>query len=249
MLKSNFSYIVVEDDLHANQSIVKRMNKFENWNCIGSETILNDAILKIEVKKPNLLFLDWEVIGGNTFTLLEKIKNIENYKPYIIYFTGYQNDNPQIPVDIVNKYKVNKYLVKPIFEDLTENLSSYIEEAENQLKHQNKELWITTIEKQKLKIDANQIVCISQSRANPRNKIIHCSNHDIFEFKASWEICEMIALKYGINFLFANARDTLVNINYISKIQKPYIWLNQSIKVEVTKDRWKILELEILKSK
>lgn len=249
MQKSSFSFIVVEDDLHANESIVKRMNKFENWNCIGKETILDEAISKIEINQPDLLFLDWEVIGGNTFILLDKINKIDDYKPYIIYFTGYQNDNPQIPVDIVNKYKVNKYLVKPIFEDLTENLSTYIEEAEDLLKHHIKELWITTIEKQKLKIEANQIVCISQSRANPRNKIIHCSNHDLFEFKASWEICEMIALKHGINFLFANARDTMVNINYISKIHKPYIWLNQSIKVEVTKDRWKILELEILKSK
>lgn len=241
MKKSNYSFMVVEDDLHANESIVNRMEKYENWKCISSETSLKKALEHIENKKPDLLFLDWEVIGGNTFSLLDKIQTLENYNPYIIYFTGYQNDRPEIPMEIINKYKVNRYLIKPIFENLTENLNLYISEAEAFAKNNLKSelFWITTIDKQKIKINPETIICISQSETNSRNKIIRFQNGTLFEIKSSWELCEKLANQFKIDYFFANARYTLINKKYISKIQKPYIWLDNKIKVEVTKDRWK----------
>lgn len=241
MQKSSYNFLVLEDDLNANQSIINRMKPYNNWNCIGQETILNEAILKIEKFKPQLLFLDWEVVGGNTFTLLEKITTIENYSPYIIYFTGYQSDNPQIPVDIVNKYKVNRYLIKPIFEDLTNNLATYINEAEDYLTKQKADFWITTIKKEKIKIHSYELLCITQSEVNSRHKIIYTTSQN-FEIKSSWELCEAILKENQIDYAYANARYTLINKKYITKIQKPYVWLNHSLKIEVTKDKWRNFE-------
>ena len=142
---------------------------------------------------PNLVFLDWSIKGGNAFTLLEKIEKIEYYNPYIIFFTGYQNDHPEIPVELINRFKINKYLIKPIFENLTINLDKYIKEAEFlYIANPINEFWVEDINKVKIQINPHDIICISQS-INPRAKIFHTKNDENIEVKASWSLCERIA--------------------------------------------------------
>ncbi|MBN8640666.1 MAG: response regulator [Flavobacteriales bacterium] len=244
MNKSNYNYVVIDDDLNVCQSIKKRMLKFSNWSCSGLLVSVTESIKVISEEKPSLIFLDWSIKGGNAFTILNMIESYDNYFPYIIFFTGYQSDHPEIPVEIINKYKVNRYLIKPVFEDLTKNLMLYVSEAEAQSNANSSKnyFWITTITKQKVKVLKNQIVCVSQSRANPRNKMVHLSDNSVFECKTNWEICERIARKHHFDYFIANSRDTMINKKFITKIQKPYIWLNNSIKVHVAKDRWKFFE-------
>lgn len=240
MIKSNYSYVVIDDDLRVCESIQKRMLKYSNWQCTALLVSLSESISIIEKEKPNLLFLDWSIKGGNAFTLLEKIDSFENYKPYIIFFTGYQSDHPEIPVELINRFKINRYLVKPIYENLTNHLDEYIYEAESIIVKDRKEfLWITTTEKVKIMLSPNQIVCISQSRTNSRNKIIHYFDKNEYEIKASWVVCEKIAKDFTIDYSFANSRDTLVNKKFITKFQKPKIWINNQFWVEVTKEKIK----------
>ena len=121
-----------------------------------------------------MLFLYYAIRGGNTFDLLDKIKTIENYHPFIIYFTGYGVDNPFISEDEVNKYKVNVFLNKPFQEKLTAFLKDYLIEAAIWIeKNSNNEIWIETIEKVKIRINPKNIFCISQSQINSRFKIVH----------------------------------------------------------------------------
>lgn len=244
MKKSKYNYIVVEDDMNVCNDIKKRMTTSENWNCIGLITTYEEARVNITTKRPDLLFLDYSIRGGNTFNLIEEIKKIENYNPFIIYFTGYGNDNQFISEDVVFKYNVNVFLNKPIQEKLTNHLADYILKAENWIRDNSKnEIWIDTIEKEKIKIIPNTIFCISQSETNSRHKIIHTSEGKTFEIKASWQECEAIATKNNIDYSFTNARYTLINKFFISKIQKPFIWLNNNqLKVEVTKEKWKYIE-------
>ena len=102
------------------------------------------------------------------------------------------------------------------------------------------ETWIETIEKEKIKISPQNIFCVSQSEYNSRYKIIHTSDGEVYESKASWQNCELIAVENKIDYCFTNARYTLINKSYISKIQKPFIWLNNNkLKVEVAKEKWK----------
>lgn len=244
MIKLKYKFIVVEDDLEVCNDIKERMHSFDNWECFDLIPSYNLALERILNNKPELLFLDYSIRGGNTFDLLDAIALIDNYNPFIIYFTGYGSDNLFISEDVNNKYKVNIFLNKPIQEKLTENLKNYIKEAENWLKEQSKnEIWIETIEKVKIKICPAAIFCISQSENNPRFKIIHISNGTELEIKASWQNCEAIAIKNNIDYCFTNARYTLINKKFISKIQKPYIWLNNDqLKVEVTKEKWQYFE-------
>jgi two-component system, LytTR family, response regulator len=239
MQKLKFSYLVVEDIIEVCNAVKHRMNNFPNWHCIGLIAFFDEAHKLIIEQKPDLLFLDYSIRGGNSFDLIKVINNIQNYKPYIIFFTAFQNDQPEIPENALNKYHVNKYLVKPIFEKLTNNLHQYILEAEKWLcENQDSFIWIETIAKQKLQIFTKKIICITQSEQNSRHKIIRTSDNKEHEFKASWTVCEKIALDNYIDYCFTNARYTLINKKFITKIQKPYIWLNDMLKVEVTKEKW-----------
>jgi response regulator of citrate/malate metabolism len=244
MKKSNYSYLIVEDEMEVCKQLQNRMNPFENWSCLGLIPFYDVAFQTIKTEKPDLLFLDYSIRGGNSFSLLNEIAAIENYSPYIIFFTAFQNDNPEIPENALNIYQVNKYLVKPIFEKLTLHLYEYVDEAEKWiLKQQPKSFWIETILKEKIMLHPEMIICISQSENNSRNKIIRTIDEKIFEIKASWEVCEKIAKSYELDYFFANARYTLVNKKYITKIQKPYIWLNDRTKVEVTREKWSCVEV------
>lgn len=174
------------------------------------------------------------------------IKTIENYHPFIIYFTGYGIDNQFISEDVVYKYNVNIFLNKPIQEKLTNSLQEYIAKAEIWVeKNSANGIWIATIDREKIKILLKpNIFCISQSKIYFRFKIIHTADTKEYEIKASWQDCEAFATKNKIDYCFTNARYTLINKSYISKIQKPFIWLNNNqLKVEVTKDKWKDLGL------
>lgn len=241
MEKSNYKFLVVEDEIHANRSIVERMKKFEHWKCAGAVLSLKEAIKIIDTEKPDLLFLDWEVRGGNTFTLLEHIYTLEDYQPYIIYFTGYQNDKPEIPMEIVNKYSVNKYLVKPIFDNLTQHLSEYLLEAEKKSKssYNDEFIWIENSFGAKEKINPKNIVFISQCLTNSRKKIITMVDGKTYEIKSNWNKCIKIAEEHRLEYSFPNSRYFMINHSFITKFQKPYIWLSDEYKVEITRDKRK----------
>lgn len=242
MTKSNFRYIVVEDDLNVCEGVKLRMSKFLNWECIGLIPYYDIALQTIKENKPNLLFLDYSILGGNTFNLLEEIKKIDNYLPFIIYFTAYGSDNDSISEDAINKYRVNKFLNKPIWEKLTSYLNDFIKEAEIWVKNnENFDLWLDTKDKIKVKIEPHKIICINQPENNPRYKTFRTIDNKIFDIKVSWDDCEKIAKEYSINYCYTKARDTIINKKYITKIQKPNIWLNDFLKITVTKERWKDL--------
>jgi CheY-like chemotaxis protein len=244
MKKSRYSYVVIEDDLNVCEGVKERMDAFTNWDCLGLIPVFDVALQAIQKDKPNLLFLDYSILGRNTFNLLEQIKSIDNYNPFIIYFTAYGSDNTFISEDAINKYKVNKFLNKPIWEKLTDYLVDFINEAEAWvLKNENSELWLITSHKIKVKIEPYKIICINQPENNPRYKTIRTIDHKIFDIKASWEECETIAKDFSINYCYSKARDTIINKKYITKIQKPYIWLNDNLKITVTKERWKDIDV------
>lgn len=59
-----------------------------------------------------------------------------------------------------------------------------------------------------------------------------------YEIKATWQQCEAFVQPCEMDFVYANTRYYLVNIKQIVQLQKPFIWLSDRSKIEVTKDRW-----------
>ena len=126
MKKSTFKYLVIEDDKSIWKNISARMQKFIQWKPIPFTDSLQGAISLIDAHHPDLIFSDWSIRGGNAYPILSHIHQTNGYTPYIIFFTGYQGENPEIPQIVFNEFPlVKKYLVKPIFQQLTENLCFY----------------------------------------------------------------------------------------------------------------------------
>lgn len=239
MKKSNYSYVVIEDVLTVCKAIKKRMDNYEQWECLGLIPSYEQALEVIQKEKPDLLFLDHTIRGGNSFSLLDEIRKIDSYSPYVLYFTAYLVQNPEIFEDAINEYKVNKFLNKPVFEKLTAHLTDYVHEAQQWTDQQSHEfVWFETLDKVKHKVQAENIMFISQP-GNPRNKIIHLSTGEQLEIRSNWKSCESIIKASGIDYFVPNARHYLVSKKYITEIKKPFIWIDSKWKMEVSKENWK----------
>lgn len=238
MKKYSYKFLVIDDDLNVCESVEKRMEKFINWKCYGKLASLKEAKEVTQKELPELLFLDWSIKGGNAFTFLEFVEKIENYQPYIIFFTGYQSDHPEIPVELINRFKVKRYLIKPIYENLTEHLEEYINDAEKQIEEEGKKyFWIEDVKKINHKICVQDILCFFQSNFNSRQKTIYLISGQKIEIKSSWTDCEKLVQNFQENFIYANSRESYINKIHIIKKQKPYLWI-KNLKIEVTKDKW-----------
>lgn len=238
----NFKYLVIEDDTNVWENIERRMSIFKNWKPIGFSSEIDDALYKISEQKPHLIFSDWSIKGGNAFQILDFIKTIENYQPYIIFFTGYQSEHPEIPQEILNNYPiVKKYIIKPIYENLTNYLADYVQEAEKLPQpHYNAPVFLENEFKQKIKILPEDCVAFIQSENNPRIKTIYINAQPPINVKYTWEQIINFAENSRIEYFITHNRKSVINKKYISKIHKPFIWLNEDLKIEVAREKWKI---------
>lgn len=253
MEMSKFTYLVIENAPDVCEGIIRRMAGFDKWQSLGYCVGVNESIKKICTEKPHLIYLDWGLNGGSAFEVLQVIQNIASYDPYIIFNTGFQKDNPEIPQEIVNRYKVDKYLIKPLWENLRINLPHYLAEAEEKvLAPLRKELfvWVEDNEKNKIKIDLNAIICILQNPAVPRCRDLYLINREKeLTISLQWHKCYELLNAYGINYFVTKSRYHLVVKKYIDKFEKPFIRLQgvKAFKIDVAKESIKAFEAWLAK--
>ena len=79
--------LIIEDEVNS-QNYLKQLveEKFPDIYILGCAKSVEAAVLAIESHKPDLVFLDVEIIGGTGFDALEKV----NYKNFeVIFITSY----------------------------------------------------------------------------------------------------------------------------------------------------------------
>lgn len=247
MKKSVFKYIIIEDDKNIWKNITARMERYLQWHPVSPTDNLEEAIQLIQTHRPELIFTDWSIRGGNSYPILSHIhRNMVGYTPYIIFFTGYQGENPEIPQVVFNEFPlVKKYLVKPIFLQLTENLSQYVSEAEA-LAEGEKEtpVFIENYLKQSVRVFPKQILCFLQDEQNPRLKVLHTLSGQAIQLKLTWEEIHRFCAEYHLPIFLANARKAIVNQDYIIRTNKPFLWLEGGLRVQVSREQWAALEAE-----
>lgn len=244
MKNSKLKYIVIEDDTNVWDNIRERMNVFENWQPVEFSSELTDALQKIESEKPELIFTDWSIRGGNAYHILDKIKGIRNYSPYIIFFTGYQSENPEIPQKIFNDYSimVKKYIIKPIYENLTNHLADYVKEAEQNAEKPEEEIWIEDYSKRKLKIKPADCMAFLQIPDRPRLKEIIIRDMPSVIVKYKWEDCMFLIEKYGLDFFVTYHRKSIINKKFIKKLDNRKVILSNNTVVDVSREQWREME-------
>lgn len=236
-------YIIIEDSLKICEGIKDRMVSFSHWKCAGFSHHIEDAKLMVEKKKPQLIFLDWALQGGSANDVLQHIAALPKYKPYIIFNTGYQIENPEIPQEIINNFKVDKYLLKPFWDKLRTELASFVQEAEAKSQFTaNIEniIWITDINKTKHKILVEDIICFSINKESSYLKEINLANQEKIIIKYTWsEIYDLLEMFKDYYFI-TNSKEHLIFKNHIIRYKRPYVYLqsfNQKIKLEVVKNK------------
>ncbi len=247
MRYEQFTFLIVENAIDVCEGIKRRMAAFEKWDCLGYCNGIREAIEKIKVKKPNLIFLDWSLNGGSAFEILQFIQNLAGYDPYVIFNTGYQSDHPEIPQAVINDYKVDKYLVKPFWENLRNNLSVYLKEAEEKVVQSSPKpriVWLETEKGNKVSLQITRIICIVQHPNNPRRRNFY-TDTQIKEITAplTWEKCYELLEANNIEYFITKSREHLVVKNFIEKFEKPYVRLkNFSFRVDVVKEKLRSFE-------
>lgn len=240
-MESKLKYLVTEDSLKVCAGIKERMNDFPEWECCGFAHHVSDAIKIIQSARPTLIFLDWALKGGSAYDVLSYIVNLQLYNPYIIFNTGYQSENPEIPQEIINNYPIDKYLVKPLWENLRLNLPHYLKEAmlkSGQPASSKKTVWLTDIVKHRHRVHLQDMVCVQQHFENPYYKVLHFNNSTTITIKISWLKINKMLEDHHIDFFITNSRWHVIIKDYIQCYKRPFVQLRHfKPKIEVVKNK------------
>jgi len=132
-LLSNKTYCIIEDIPDVRERLRKEMNSWPEWNCVGSADSVRMAKKIIDEIRPNLIFCDWDIVGGSGFEVLQHIQQIKDYAPFIIFNTGFQADHPEIAEELINTYKVDAFINKPFWQKLLEQLPVLLQQATDKI--------------------------------------------------------------------------------------------------------------------
>lgn len=107
--------IVLEDEDDIREWLIKKLRQFPELEIVGEATHIDDAYRLIVATQPDVAFMDIQLIGGDAFTLLSRLKENGVPIPYIVMATGY----PEYVLTALNDYRyyIVQYLVKPFVED------------------------------------------------------------------------------------------------------------------------------------
>ncbi len=203
------------------------MAGYKDWQSVGFCSSVNTAKKSINENRPALLFLDWSLTGGNAFEVLQYIQNIPDYNPYIIFNTGYQNEHPEIPQEIINNYSVDKYLIKPFWETLKKNLPDYLREAEDKSLMKRKKLfktWIKNVEGKNIPVSVDSLSAVIQYHDNPRKRVFFfVTNTKGIIVSKTWEECYAFLDKFKVDYFITKKRQHLIVRDHIEYFSCPYI--------------------------
>ena len=128
---NSISSLIIDDERLACFTLKNKLADFPNIDVIGEAGSIKEAIVKINKFKPQLLFLDIQLMDGNGFDLLNQI----NFEGKIIFVTAY--DEYAIRAFDINAID---YLLKPIS-------TKRLEVAIDKLNNEKNQEWFETVQK------------------------------------------------------------------------------------------------------
>lgn len=242
--------VIVDDEKKSREVLIQLINEVEiDINILGQADSVESGFEIISEERPQLVFLDIEMLDGTGFNLLEKFKDI-NFE--VVFTTAYDHYAIQ-----AFKYSAIDYLLKPINID---ELRSAIDRAKK------------TIAKN-ISVNSQIDVLLSNIKSNGKSKriaikgadrldfievedIIYCmsgSSYTNIVLKNGRKVIATKPLKYfdamlSVDFnFFRVSRVHLINPIYIRsyKKEKESVELESGIEIEISRRRKKEF-LEIL---
>ncbi len=109
--------LIVEDEINNQELLTNLLERYcKNVEVCGVAASVSDGVSKIKSLKPDIVFLDYQLQGGNGFDILDAIEN-PTFK--VIFITGYSEYAIK-----AFKYSALDYILKPI------NISELVDAVE-----------------------------------------------------------------------------------------------------------------------
>jgi two-component system LytT family response regulator len=233
---------IIVDDEYDNREVLKKLLRkvSKKLKVIGEASNVEEAHDLIYTQKPNLVFLDIQMPGGNGFSLLEKFDKMDFA---VIFVTSYDN----YVLDALRLSALD-YILKPIDTKELENallkFEAYIKEKEE------RELYIrnaihnynTKQLEHKIAVHvANQVILLNLrdithfSGEGNYTQITTSNNETYSSAKTIADYEEMT--ENNVNF-FRIGKSCIANINYITSYTKKepcFITINRTFNFEVSR--------------
>ncbi|MFN7119401.1 MAG: LytR/AlgR family response regulator transcription factor [Saprospiraceae bacterium] len=117
--------VVLEDEADWRMMFCELLSSFAEVKIVGQAENVDDAFFLVAQERPQAIFMDIELEGGNAFSLLDRLAAAHVLIPPIVIITGF----PAYAVNALNHYKeyVVKFLTKPMLENWQEKLRDALE--------------------------------------------------------------------------------------------------------------------------
>ncbi len=218
--------IVVEDEPCSREWFCDHLAKFEGVKVVGSTDSVHGAYELIVQKKPNGIFLDVVLRGGNAFDLLNKLKKNKIEIPPIVVLTAYE----EYAIPFINEWGdfTQKYFCfsKPYLENWKEKFRKAIDDLIEANKAQTPAdnpapsyIFIQEERSKVVRINLDDLVWIEA-----------CGGHSYFEMENGTSVKSNRSLRSILQELPDSfrriKRGYVININKIIRIDQRDVYLS-----------------------
>lgn len=172
--------IIIDDEYLARQRLLKLLESYDNINIVAECRNGTEAVEKIHLKEPDIIFLDVQMPDMNGFEVLTKLK----IQPHIIFTTAYDSY-------AIQAFEVNAidYLLKPFDE---ERFAIALERAFLLKKEQKKTHIEETVKKLMQAYEARTSTFLSEFKIQYKGRKIVIFIDDIIYFKSDGNYVQIV---------------------------------------------------------
>lgn len=215
------SVIIVEDELHSRESLRNLLRDY----CKGTEVVslcdnIDDGLREIQIKKPDLLFLDIEMPGGTGFDLLEQLRRFDFE---VIFTTAFEHYALK-----AIKFSALDYLLKPIdVDELMEAVEKVMQKKEQEKENLKLRSLLENFNKSKTDhtitlatAEGLEFICVSDifyCEASGSYTKFHLTNNNKLLVSKHLKEYELLLTDYGF---YRTHNSFLVNLSHVKRYVK-----------------------------
>ncbi len=172
--------MIIDDEYLARQRLIKLLENFKDILLVGECRNGNEAIEKITLKEPDLIFLDIQMPDMNGFNVISRLQ----HKPYVIFTTAYDTY-------ALKAFEINAvdYLLKPFDEERLHITLDRVFELKKRKKASNLE---DKIKKLISNYESKPSDFLNEIIINEKGRDVGISIDDIIYFKSDGNYVQII---------------------------------------------------------
>ena len=212
--------LIVDDEQEALDLLSYLINDLQDAIKVGEAACVDEALKVFKETSPDLVLLDIQMPGKDGFCFVEEINSL-GYNPGIIFVTAFENYAIK-----ALKQSAFDYILKPIdFNELKGSVEQYIKKINNNKQNQYERLlrFLDNTASEKVRLNTRTGFILLNT-----GDIVYCkADGNYSHIQMSSGKVEIIAQNLGNiecllgnHFFFRLSRSYLVNLNYLSSVNR-----------------------------